>query len=163
EEKRRRIALETIEIYAPLADRLGMGRMKKSLEDLAFPVIDPDAYAHTVEVKKLATKETEAGLKRVQKDLQKELAKRGLTHVRTEVRTKGLWSLHKKLERKGDDIAQIHDIAALRVIVETVDDCYATLGAIHSRFRPIPGEFKDYIAFPKPNGYQSLHTTVLTE
>ncbi len=162
-EKQRRIALETLEIYAPLADRLGMGRMKKDLEDLAFPVIDPDAHTHALEVKKLKTKETEEGLKRVQKELQKELAKRGLRNFRTEVRMKGLWSLHKKLQRKGDDIAQIHDIAALRVIVGSAEDCYTVLGAVHALFRPLPGEFKDYIAFPKPNGYQSLHTTVLTE
>ena len=162
-DKRLRIALETLEIYAPLADRLGMGRMKKNLEDLAFPVIDPDAYTHAVEVKKLKTKETEDGLKRVQKELQKELAKRGLRNFRTEVRMKGLWSLHKKLQRKGDDIAQIHDIAALRVIVQSAEDCYTVLGAVHALFRPLPGEFKDYIAFPKPNGYQSLHTTVLTQ
>lgn len=163
EEKRKRIALETLEIYAPLADRLGMGRMKKNLEDLAFPAIDPDAYTHAMEVRKLKTKETEDGLKRVQKELQRELAKRGLRNFRTEVRMKGLWSLHKKLQRKGDDITDIHDIAALRAIVQSVDDCYAALGVIHARFRPLPGGFKDYIAFPKPNGYQSLHTTVITQ
>ncbi len=161
-EKQRRIALETLEIFAPLADRLGMGRMKKDLEDLAFPVIDPDAYQHAIEVRKLKSKETEAGLHRVQKELQKELVRKGLQNFRTEIRMKGLWSLHQKLIRKGDDIDQIHDIAALRVIVGSVDDCYTALGVVHARFRPIPGEFKDYIAFPKPNGYQSLHTTVLT-
>lgn len=160
--KRRRIALETLEIYAPLADRLGMGRMKRELEDLAFPYVDPDAYQHAVEVRKLKTKETEAGLLRVQKDLQHALARRGIIDFRTEVRTKGHWSLHQKLRRKNDDITQIHDIAALRVIVQGVDDCYATLGVIHGLWKPLPGEFKDYISFPKPNGYQSLHTTVLT-
>lgn len=162
ETKRRRIALETLEIFAPLANRLGMGRMKRELEDLAFPVIDPDAYQHAVEVRKLKTKETEAGLMRVQKDLRKELAKRGVQNFRSDIRMKGYWSLHQKLKRKADDIDSIHDIAALRIIVESIDDCYATLGVIHSRFKPLPGEFKDYIAFPKPNGYQSLHTTVLT-
>ncbi len=162
QEKQKRIALETLEIYAPLADRLGMGRMKKDLEDLAFPIIDVDAYQHAVEVRKLKTKETEEGLKKVQKELRKDLAKKGLREFRTETRMKGLWSLHKKLERKKDDISDIHDIAALRVIVSSVDDCYTALGAIHARFRPLPGQFKDYIAFPKPNGYQSLHTTVLT-
>lgn len=162
-EKQRRIALETLEIYAPLADRLGMGRLKKQLEDLAFPAIDPDAYAHAVEVRKLKTKETESGLAKVQKELQKEFVKKGLRDFRTEIRTKGLWSLHKKLLRKNDDITSIHDIAALRIIVPTIDDCYSVLGIVHSRFRPLPGEFKDYIAFPKPNGYQSLHTTVLSE
>lgn len=162
QEKQKRIALETLEIYAPLADRLGMGRMKKELEDMAFPIIDIDAFQHAVEVRKLKTKETEEGLKKVQKELRKDLAKKGLREFRTEIRMKGLWSLHKKLERKKDDITDIHDIAALRVIVASVDDCYTALGAIHARFRPLPGRFKDYIAFPKPNGYQSLHTTVLT-
>jgi len=161
-EKQKRIALETLEIFAPLADRLGMGRMKKTLEDLAFPVIDPDAYQHVLEVRKLKSKETEDGLAKVQKELRKELVKKGIKDFRTEVRMKGLWSLHQKLKRKDDDIDEIHDVAALRVIVHSVDDCYTTLGVVHARFRPLPGQFKDYIAFPKPNGYQSLHTTVLT-
>ena len=160
--KRKRIALETLEIYAPLADRLGMGWLKRELEDLAFPNIDPDAHQHAIEVRKLKTKETEEGLARVQKDLRYALAKRGLTEFRTEVRMKGLWSLHQKLKRKRDDITLIHDIAALRVIVPSVDDCYVTLGVVHSLWKPLPGEFKDYISFPKPNGYQSIHTTVLT-
>lgn len=162
EHKRRRIALETLEIYAPIADRLGMGKMKRSLEDLAFPYVDPDAARHAAEVRKLKTKETEDGLARVQKALKQELAKKGLTTFRTDIRMKGLWSLHKKLERKHDDISLIHDIAALRLVVPTIEDCYTTLGLVHSLYRPLPGEFKDYIAFPKPNGYQSLHTTVVT-
>jgi (p)ppGpp synthase/HD superfamily hydrolase len=162
EHKRARIALETLEIFAPLADRLGMGRLKKELEDLSFPAIDPDAYAHAVEVRKLKSKETEVGLARAQKELQKALARKNIKDFRTEIRIKGLWSLHQKLKRKGDDITEIHDIAALRIIVPTIDDCYAALGVIHSLWKPLPGEFKDYIAFPKPNGYKSLHTTVLT-
>ncbi|MBP6869199.1 MAG: bifunctional (p)ppGpp synthetase/guanosine-3',5'-bis(diphosphate) 3'-pyrophosphohydrolase [Candidatus Pacebacteria bacterium] len=161
-EKRKRIALETLEIYAPLADRLGMGRMKRDLEDMSFPHIDPDAYAHAHEVSKLVRGESEAGIAKVQKQLQHALARRGMRDFKTEVRVKGLWSLHQKLKRKNDDITAIHDIAALRVIVGTIDDCYQTLGVIHGLFKPLPGEFKDYIAFPKPNGYQSLHTTVLT-
>lgn len=162
EEKRSRIALETLDIYAPLADRLGMGRIKKELEDLAFPHIDGDAYQHAIEVRKLKSKETEQGLERVQKTLRTSLAKKGITEFRTEIRIKGLWSLHQKLKRKDDDITRIHDIAALRVIVPTIDDCYRVLGVIHAHWKPMPGEFKDYIAFPKPNGYQSLHTTVMT-
>lgn len=160
--KRKRIALETLEIYAPIADRLGMGSMKKELEDLAFPAIDPDAYAHAVEVRKLKSKETEAGLARVQKDLQHALARKGVKDFATSIRMKGLWSLHQKLARKNDDITLIHDIAALRVVVPTIDDCYTALGVIHALWKPLPGEFKDYISFPKPNGYQSLHTTVVT-
>jgi|CXWL01.1.fsa_nt_gi GTP pyrophosphokinase len=161
-EKQRRIALETLEIYAPLADRLGMGHMKRELEDLAFPAIDPDAYTHAVEVRKLKTKETEVGLARVQKDTRRDLARKNIKNFRTEIRMKGYWSLHQKLKRKGDDITEIHDVAALRIIVPSIDDCYTALGIIHAKYRPLPGEFKDYIAFPKPNGYQSLHTTVLT-
>ncbi len=107
-------------------------------------------------------KETEAGLAKIQKTLQKELAHNSLTNFRTEIRMKGLWSLHQKLKRKRDDISVIHDIAALRVIVKDVGDCYSVLGVIHSLWKPMPGEFKDYIAFPKPNGYKSLHTTLLT-
>jgi len=162
ESKQQRIALETLEIYAPLADRLGMGSMKRDLEDLAFPAVDPDAYQHAVEVRKLKNKETEAGLTRVQKELQHALARRDIQSFRTDIRMKGLWSLHQKLKRKGDDITRIHDIAALRVIVSSVDDCYSTLGIIHSLWKPLPGEFKDYISLTKPNGYQSLHTTILT-
>ncbi|MDP1707374.1 MAG: HD domain-containing protein [bacterium] len=162
EHKRRRIALETLEIYAPIADRLGMGKMKSTLEDLSFPYVDPDAAHHAAEVRKLKTLETEEGLSSVQKELKRELVKRGLTTFRTDVRMKGLWSLQKKLERKHDDINLIHDIAALRIVVPTIEDCYITLGLVHSLYRPLPGEFKDYIAFPKPNGYQSLHTTVVT-
>jgi GTP pyrophosphokinase len=162
EHKRKRIALETIEIYAPIADRLGMGRMKRDLEDLAFPFIDTDAATHAAEVRKLKTKETEEGLAKVRKELGKELAKKGMKAFRTDIRMKGLWSLHQKLKRKEDDISRIHDIAALRIIVPTIEDCYTTLGTVHALYKPLPGEFKDYIAFPKPNGYQSLHTTVVT-
>jgi len=162
EHKRQRIALETLEIYAPIADRLGMGKVKRELEDLAFPFVDPDAASHAVEVRKLKTQETEEGLEKVQKELKKELAKKGLTTFRTDIRMKGFWSLHQKLKRKHDDISLIHDIAALRIVVPTIEDCYTTLGIVHALYRPLPGEFKDYIAFPKPNGYQSLHTTVVT-
>ncbi len=162
EVKRKRIALETLEIYAPIADRLGMGSIKNELEDLAFVAIDPDAYQHALEVRRLVTKETQAGLTRVQKDLQHALARKNLKDFTTSIRVKGLWSLHQKLKRKNDDITRIHDISAMRVIVPTIDDCYTALGVIHALWKPLPGEFKDYISFPKPNGYQSLHTTVIT-
>ncbi len=163
EEKRKRIALETLEIYAPLADRLGMGRIRKDFEDMAFPFIDADAYQHAVEVRKLAAKETEAGLIKVQKEVRHALARKGIRDFTTGIRMKGLWSLHQKLKRKGDDITRIHDIAALRIIVPTVSDAYTALGVLHSLWKPLPGEFKDYIAVPKPSsGYQSLHTTVVT-
>ena len=162
EHKRSRIALETLQIYAPIADRLGMGKLKRDLEDLAFPFVDSDAAHHTAEVRKLKTDETEDGLSKVQKGLENEFAKKGLKMLHTDIRMKGLWSMHQKLKRKRDDINLIHDIAALRIVVPTIEDCYATLGTIHALYKPLPGEFKDYIAFPKPNGYQSLHTTVVT-
>ena len=161
EDKRRRIALETIEIYASIADRLGMGRMKRDLEDLAFPFIDPDAAAHTAEVRTLKTKETEEGLAKVNKNIQHDLAKKGLKFS-TDIRMKGLWSLHQKLKRKNDDISLIYDIAALRIVLTTIEDCYTALGIVHALYKPLPGGFKDYIALPKPNGYQSIHTTIVT-
>ncbi len=161
--KRKRIALETVEIFAPLADRLGMGLLKRDLEDLAFPFIDPDAYKHTNTLRQLNKKETEQGLERIRKTVRRELVKKNFSDFCTSIRIKGLWSLHKKLQRKHDDITLIHDIAALRVVVPTINDCYMVIGAIHSLWRPLPGEFKDYIALPKPNGYQSIHTTVLTQ
>jgi GTP pyrophosphokinase len=162
EAKRKRIALETIEIYAPIADRLGMGEMKKELEDLAFAHIDPEAFGQTKELIESKAKEAEAGLAKIRKSLRRALAKEGLTNFRTDIRVKGLWSLHEKLSRKGGDIADIHDIAALRLIVPAESDCYRALGVVHALYKPLPGRFKDYIAFPKPNGYKSLHTTVVT-
>lgn len=161
-EKRRRIALETLDIYAPIAHRLGMGKIQRELEDLAFPHVDHDAYTHTFDIRKEAAKHAEKGLLSVRKRLARALVERGIHSFETSIRIKGLWSLYKKLERKEKDITKIYDIAALRVVVESVDDCYAALGVVHSLWKPIPGKFKDYIAFEKPNGYRSLHTTVLT-
>jgi len=162
ERKRKRIAIETLEIYAPIADRLGMGLMKRDLEDLSFPHVDPDAYTHTLEVMKQKSKENEDGLKKIQRTLRKELAKGSVVDFHTELRIKGLYSLYQKLERKEKDITKIFDVAAIRVIVKDINDCYAVLGIVHNLYKPLPGKIKDYIAFPKPNGYQSLHTTVMT-
>jgi len=160
--KRRRIALETLEIYAPIADRLGMGRVKRELEDLAFPYVHPKEYEETKILLKQTSKGIENRLDKIHKSLKKVFAKHNITKFRTENRIKGLYSLFRKLERKENDIEKIHDIAALRVIVPTVDDCYKVLGIIHNAWRPLPGEIKDYIAFPKPNGYQSIHTKIFT-
>ncbi len=162
ERKRKRIALETLEIYAPIADRLGMGKMKRGLEDLAFPFVDPDAERHVEEVLSLKTKETETGLTKVRKKIASGLAKKKLSSFNTHIRIKGSWSLHQKLKRKHDDINLIHDIAALRIIVSNIEDCYTALGLVHALYKPLPGEFKDYIALPKPNGYQSIHTAIVT-
>ncbi len=161
-EKRTRIALETLEIYAPIADRLGMSILKQELEDASFPHAHPEEYEKTRELLKERKYETEDRLEKMEKDLKRELAEAGLRSFRMESRLKGTYSLYRKLERKDWDITKIYDIIALRVIFPTVSDCYTALGIIHAHWRPIPGKIKDYMAFPKPNGYQSIHTTVYT-
>ena len=161
-EKRMRIALETLEIYAPIADRLGMSVAKQELEDAAFPHAYPKEYEKTRELLKERSIENERRLEKVEKTLKRELAEAGLREFRTETRVKGIYSLFRKLERKGWDMTKIYDIRALRVIFPTIADCYSALGLIHSHWRPVPGKIKDYIAFPKPNGYQSIHTTIYT-
>lgn len=161
-EKRERIALETLEIYAPIADRLGMSVVKQELEDAAFPWAMPREYEKTRELLRERRTETERRLEKIEKDLKRELGEANIRTFRTEARIKGIYSLFRKLERKDWDISSIFDIIALRVIFPSVADCYAALGIIHSHWRPVPGKIKDYIAFPKPNGYQSIHTTVYT-
>lgn len=160
-EKQRRIAQETLEIYVPIADRLGMGNIKQELEDLAFPYVYSKEYDATKQLVKHMRNETEKHLQKIHKSIKKELARHGITQFRTEYRLKGLYSLYRKYERKGRDIDKIHDVLALRIIVPALSDCYRVLGIVHGLWRPLPGEIKDYIAFPKPNGYQSLHTKVL--
>jgi GTP pyrophosphokinase len=160
--KRERIALETLEIYAPIADRLGMSVAKTELEDAAFPHAYPEQYEKVRGLVKDRGNENEKRLEKAEKDLKKELATAGIRTFRTEARMKGMYSLFRKLERKDWDMDKIFDILALRIIVPTIADCYAVLGLVHQHWRPVPGKIKDYIAFPKPNGYQSIHTTVFT-
>ena len=162
EEKRTRIARETLEIYAPIADRLGMSVTKQELEDAAFPYAMPKEYEKTREIFKERKNENEKRLEKTEHDLKRELAEAGLREFRTEARLKGTYSLFRKLERKDWDISKIYDMRALRIIFPSVADCYSALGVIHAHWRPVPGKIKDYIAFPKPNGYQSIHTTVYT-
>jgi len=162
EAKRKRIALETLEIYAAIAHRLGMGLVRRELEDLAFEYALPSEYGDT---KKLLTERTKVTLKRLEamvKTLRRELAKDGIVGFRTDYRVKGLYSLWRKLARKEGDIEKIYDVSALRIIVKSEADCYRVLGIVNNLWQPLPGKIKDYIAFPKPNGYQSLHTTVFT-
>jgi GTP pyrophosphokinase len=159
-EKQNRIALETLEIYARLADRLGMGKMKAQLEDHAFPFAYPEEYA---KVKKLLSDYTTLGeqhLTSVAENLKQELAILDANITSLNYRVKHLYSLWDKLKHHDYDIAKIYDIFALRILVPNVGDCYQALGIIHGLYKPLPGKFKDYIATPKPNGYQSLHTTV---
>lgn len=161
-EKQLRIATETLEIFAPLAYRLGIGVLNRQLEDLSFPYVYPNEYKKVIEIMKEESKVNALSLKKIDRSIKKRLAREDITNIQTNSRIKGTYSLFKKLERKHWDITKIYDIAALRIIVPTKNDCYKVLGIIHSFRRPMPGRIKDYIAFPKPNGYQSLHTTVFT-
>lgn len=160
-EKQPRIARETLEIYVPVAHRLGMGRIRKELEDLAFPYVYPQEYQRVKKLVEPDMKDALEKLERLRKTLQKRLASE-ITNFKTDFRIKGLYSLFRKLERRDWDMDKIYDLFAIRVLVPTVDNCYQTLGVVHQLWRPLPQRVKDYIAFPKPNGYKSLHTTVIT-
>jgi len=162
EEKRRRIALESIDVYAPLANRLGMGQLKGEIEDAAFPFAYPKEYE---EVEKILSEKKEPYTKylaEIKKDITKELKKQKIDNFSIDYRVKHKYSLYKKLLRHDMDIEKVYDIVALRIIVETVEECYRVLGIVHSIWRPLVGRIKDYIALPKPNGYKSIHTTVFT-
>ncbi|MBI2109458.1 MAG: bifunctional (p)ppGpp synthetase/guanosine-3',5'-bis(diphosphate) 3'-pyrophosphohydrolase [Parcubacteria group bacterium] len=161
-ERQKSIALDTLEIYAPLADRFGMGQIKGELEDLAFPYVYPKEHEKVRMLLKQKSHENQAYLEKVYRALQKEFVKKNVRPLKTDYRMKHIYSLHKKLKRYDMDIEKIYDIAALRIVMQTEDDCYKVLGIIHDMWRPLPGRIKDYIATPKPNGYQSLHTTIFT-
>lgn len=161
-EKRERIALETLEIFVPLADRLGMGRLKQEMEDYAFPYIYPQKYQTA---RKLFQQKNKGLSQHVQKfylALQNKLTESDIKDIKTSYRIKGMYSLYNKLLRYEMDIDKIYDIVAFRVTVPTIEDCYQILGIVHSAWKPLPGRIKDYIAIPKPNGYQSIHSTVFT-
>lgn len=161
-EKQMRIARETLEIYVPVAHRLGMGKIRKELEDLAFPYVYPEESKRVQDVLKSRAGKNQEMLERERKILQKRLAESKLTRFTTSYRVKGLYSLYHKLKIKDWEINAVYDLLAMRIVVDNVEDCYRVLGIIHELWRPLPKRVKDYIAFPKPNGYQSLHTTVTT-
>ncbi|OIP77436.1 MAG: hypothetical protein AUK16_01895 [Parcubacteria group bacterium CG2_30_44_11] len=161
-EKQLRIARETLEIYVPVAHRLGMGRVRKELEDLAFPYVYPQEYARVTKILETRAKKSEEILERERKNLQKRLAESGLKNFQTAYRVKGLYSLYHKLKRKDWNIDDVFDLLAMRIVVETVEECYQAMGVVHTLWRPLPKRIKDYINFPKPNGYQSIHTTVIS-
>jgi GTP pyrophosphokinase len=158
--KQRRIALETSEIYAPIADRLGMQSVAGELEDLAFPYIHPEAYQWLKSNIGESYEERQRYLKKIEPIVREHLRTAGVVPLSIDYRAKRLFSLYKKLMRYDMNLEQIYDLIAMRIIVSTVDECYLALGAIHQLWPPMPGKIKDYIALPKPNGYQSLHTTV---
>lgn len=162
-EKQQRIALETMEIYAPLANRLGIGRLKGELEDLSFQYLLPGEYHWVKDQMKEKLEQREEYIKKIIPVLKKEMAKEGVKPLRLLWRAKHYFSLYKKLQRHEMNLSRVYDLVALRIIVPTVEDCYSTLGILHQLWRPLPGRIKDYIALPKPNGYQSLHTTVFCQ
>ncbi|MGH2356501.1 MAG: RelA/SpoT family protein, partial [Candidatus Limnocylindria bacterium] len=159
-EKQERIARQTMEIYAPLAHRLGMWQVKWELEDLAFKVLDADTYARLAGMLADSRKARETFINRSISILRKEL---GAVDIEAEIsgRPKHIYSIVKKMERKGAEFHEIYDLHAIRVLVNDVKDCYGALGVVHAIWRPIPGQFDDYIAMPKANLYQSLHTAVI--
>ncbi len=159
-EKQRRIALETREIYAPLAHRFGMAGVKAELEDLAFRFLEPDDYAPLAGHVQERTAERDQKIERMRGPLAAELAAAGLTGLEITGRPKNLWSIFKKMKKRGKPFEEIYDLLAVRVLVNTIPECYHALGAIHHRWTPLQERIKDYIASPKSNGYQSLHTTV---
>lgn len=161
EDKQKRIARETIEIYAPLANRLGISSIKWELEDLCLRYLEPEIYYDLVENVKQKRRERQSFIDTSIKQIQAELEK---AHIKADIsgRAKHFYSIYKKMKRDNKDLSEIYDLSAVRVLVDSVKDCYGVLGVIHAMWKPIPGRFKDYIAMPKSNGYQSLHTTVMT-
>lgn len=160
-DKQERIALETMEIYAPLAYRLGMQKLSGELQDLAFPYAYPDEYKWIVDHIKERYEEREAYLKKLKPRVVKALEESGIDVIAVDFRAKRYASLYQKLLKNEMNLDKIHDLVAFRIIVDDVENCYGALGVIHNMWPPLPGKIKDYIATPKPNGYRSLHTTVL--
>jgi len=161
DEKRRRIAQETREIFAPLANRLGIGRFKWELEDLSFKYLEPESYREVQELVSEKRTDREARLGKVQDILKEGLASAGIKLIDISGRPKHLYSIYQKMQRQQKEFHEIYDLAAIRMIVESNVECYRSLAVVHDAFTPIPGRFKDYIGLPKPNRYQSLHTVVV--
>lgn len=161
-EKQIKIATQSLKIYAPLAGRLGLSFVKCELEDLAMRYLYPDDYYELVEFIKTKSKERQQFIEKICDELKAKLQELGI-EGEVNGRQKHLYGIYKKMLKQGKNIEQIYDLSAVRVIVNEVQDCYTVLGAIHTMWMPLPGRFKDYIAMPKPNGYQSLHTTVITK
>lgn len=160
-EKQARIARETLDIFAPLANRLGIGRVKWELEDLAFKYLDPTAYRTVQQLVSEKRVDREDRLQQVTELLRSRLHDIGINASEISGRPKHLYGIYQKMQRQQKEFQEIYDIAAIRIIVNTNDECYRALAVVHDAFRPIPGRFKDYIGLPKPNRYQSLHTAVM--
>jgi GTP pyrophosphokinase len=161
-DRQHKIAEETLEIYAPIAHRLGMGKIRGELEDLGFRFLDPLGYEQVEKSVNARRKEGEVFLAKMQQTIADKLKEAGI-QARVESRIKRLFSIHKKLQKQRISVDQVYDLCAMRVITRSLQDCYAVLGIIHNLWRPVPGRIKDFIAMPRPNFYQSLHTSVITE
>lgn len=162
-QKRYRIALESLEIYAAIANRLGMAEMKGQLEDLAFQYVYPKEFQRTKQLMDEKIQGKEQSLEILQTRAKEELVNAGIKIISISGRSKRLYSFYQKLLRKDNDATKVYDVVAIRVIVPTIADCYATLGILHKIWKPVKGRIKDYISQPKPNGYQSLHTTIFDD
>src|SRR5216684_3889084 len=161
-DRQHKIAEETLEIYAPIAHRLGMGKIRGELEDLGFLFLDPSGYEQVEKAVNARRKQGEAFLAKMQTIINDKLKEAGI-QAKVESRIKRLYSIHKKLQRQHIAVDQVYDLFAMRIITRSLQDCYAVLGIIHNIWRPVPGRIKDFIAMPRPNFYQSLHTSVITE
>lgn len=159
----RKIALETLEIYAPIAARLGMGRLKGQLEDMAFPYVYPLEYSQLIKKVKEKYADRIKYIDRTKPIIKRHLTDANISILEMNSRAKHYYSLYGKMLRKEMDIDKIFDLVAMRIIVPDIKACYEALGVIHKFYKPLPGLIKDYIALPKPNGYQSLHTTIFCE
>ncbi len=159
-EKQQRIARETLDIYSPIADRLGISKIKVELDDLSLKYLEPEAYKELTRLIAVRKSEREKYIQRIVNEVSYHIKKAGI-EATIDGRVKHFFSIYKKMVNQNKTIDQIYDLFAVRIIVKSVRDCYAALGAIHEIYKPIPGRFKDYIAMPKPNNYQSLHTTLI--
>lgn len=161
-DKQKKIAKETLEVFAPLADRLNMGQLRVELADLSFKYVDPRRYEYLKDLIEKYNKSASKSLAKIEEEVTAALKKEG---IKFEIsgRVKSVYSLHKKLAKHNQNINEVYDLTALRIIVNDITDCYLVLGVIHALYTPMNGRIKDYIAIPKQNGYQSLHTTVITK
>ena len=159
-EKQQRIARETLDIYAPIAQRLGISKIKVELDDLSLKYLEPEVYYDLVDKIAIRKSERERYIQNIVNEVSKHIENAGIK-AQIDGRVKHFFSIYKKMKNQDKTIDQIYDLFAVRIVVDTVKDCYGALGVIHEMYKPIPGRFKDYIAMPKPNRYQSLHTTLI--
>ena len=161
-EKQKKIAKESLEIFAPLADRLNMGRLRVEMADIAFSYVDPKRYRELCDIIETHNKSAEKTIQKIQREVSEALGREKIKFT-ISGRVKSAYSLHRKLIKHDGNMGEIYDLTALRIIVNDITDCYLALGIVHSLYTPLSGRIKDYISVPKQNGYQSIHTTVITK